>query len=210
MTERYYFTFLRHGESVGNAEGLHQGQSDFPLTLKGQEQASALAERWVTARVCFDLIISSPLPRARQTAEIIAEALDVPLEFDPIWMERSNGRLAGMRPEEAAQLFPRPGFINPYQAIGETGESQWEVYLRAGKAVQSLLRRPLGRYLIVSHGVFLNMTFYAILGIIPQANYQGPHFRFRNISFAEVTYNPVDHYWRVEKLNDREHWKEGG
>ena len=72
---RYHFTLLRHGESVGNAEGKHQGQSDFPLTEKGEAQARALAERWLNEKKGFDLIISSPLSRAHGTAEILADAL---------------------------------------------------------------------------------------------------------------------------------------
>ena len=205
-SHKYEITFLRHGESVGNAEGYHQGQSDFPLTDRGRAQARALAERWLREEVTFHQMISSPLARARGTAEILAEALELPLEYDPIWMERDNGLLAGLRPEEAAVLHPRPSFIHPFLPIGETGESQWELYLRAGRAVQSLLGRGPGRYLVVSHGGILNMVLYSILGIVPQANFQGAHFRFQNTAFAVLSYNPTEHYWLMERLNDRLHW----
>ncbi|MCK4900214.1 MAG: histidine phosphatase family protein [Anaerolineales bacterium] len=202
----YAITLLRHGQSVGNAEGYRQGQSDFPLTETGIAQAHSLAEHWLTESRTFDLVISSPLARARQTAEIITATLELPLEFDPLWMERDNGRLAGLKAEEADQHFPRPDFIHPYQPIGETGESQWELYLRAGRAVQSLLRRPAGNYLVVSHGGILNMVMYAMLGIVPQANFQGARFRFRNAAFTTLTYNPLENTWVLEGVNDREHW----
>ena len=65
----YHITFLRHGESVGNAEDRFQGQADFPLTEKGRLQAQALARRWQDEGVSFDHCIASPLVRARQTAE---------------------------------------------------------------------------------------------------------------------------------------------
>ncbi len=73
MAERESFDiiFLRHGESVGNAESRWQGQADYPLTDKGRQQAQALAERWLTEKRAFDYIISSPLSRASETAEII-------------------------------------------------------------------------------------------------------------------------------------------
>lgn len=204
----YYIILLRHGESVGNAEGYHQGQADFPLNEKGRLQANALASRWQNDQVIFDLITSSSLERARETAQIIADTLKVRLELDELWMERNNGVLAGLRPEEASRKHPRPSFIYPYQSIGEVGESQWELYLRAGRAVQSIFRHPPGRYLIVSHGGILNMVLYAILGIAPHANFQGPRFRFRNAAFATLTYDPAGHKWSLLGLNDRIHWPE--
>jgi 2,3-bisphosphoglycerate-dependent phosphoglycerate mutase len=198
---------LRHGQSVGNAEGYYQGQSDFPLNDTGIQQAQALARRWQVEGVAFDQIISSPLARAHQTALILAETLGGKVELEPDWMERNNGRLAGMRPEQAAELYPRPAFMHPYHPIGETGESQMELYLRAGRAVNALLRRPPGRILVVSHGGILNMVMYAILGIALQANFHGPRFRFRNTAFARLTYHPAQHIWHLETLNDRAHWK---
>jgi broad specificity phosphatase PhoE len=205
---RYHLIFLRHGESVGNAEEKHQGQSEFPLTEKGEAQVRALAERWLNEKMIFDLIISSPLSRARGTAQILADTLHIPLKFNPLWMERNNGVLAGLRHEDASLMYPQPPFINPYQPVGHTGESQWELYMRAGKAVQDLLHQPPGTYLVVSHGAILNMALYAILGITPQPNFYGPRFRFGNTAFATLSYNPAEHKWYVHGINDRQHWLE--
>jgi broad specificity phosphatase PhoE len=47
---------------------------------------------------------------------------------------------------------------------------------------------------------------YVILGIIPQANFYGPRFRFHNAAFASLTYDPSRHVWSLESLNDRTHW----
>lgn len=197
---------LRHGESVGNAEGYHQGQFDFPLTDNGRRQARALGRRWRREGLRFDAVITSPLLRARETADIIASLLEAPLEIDEDWMERDNGLLSGLRPEESAQVVPRPAFIHPYQAIGQTGESQWELYLRAGRALQRLLLHPQGCYLVISHGGILNMAMYAILGIPVQANFTGPRFRFGNTAFATFSYHPAEHKWTLHGLNDRSHW----
>src|SRR5512136_1410620 len=92
----FYITLLRHGESVGNAEARWQGQSDFPLTDVGRAQARALAERWQREQAKFDFLITSPLTRARETAEIIASALNIPVEYDPLWLERDNGEFSGL------------------------------------------------------------------------------------------------------------------
>ncbi len=72
----YHFVFVRHGESIGNAQSRWQGQSDYALTDKGRAQARALAERWKAEGVKFDLILASPLIRAKETAEIIASAVE--------------------------------------------------------------------------------------------------------------------------------------
>jgi len=106
----FYISFLRHGESVGNAEARWQGQSDFPLTDTGRAQARALAERWKRENQSFDLAIASPLLRAKETAEIIASALNLPIEFDPLWLERDNGEFSGLTAEEVRQNFQRPPF----------------------------------------------------------------------------------------------------
>lgn len=201
----FHITLLRHGESVGNAENYHQGQFDFELTEKGCAQAQALAQRWLEEGVTFEAILSSPLARARQTAELIAQALSLPVEFEADWAERDNGVLAGLKFTEAAHLHPQPNFMNPFDPLGISGEGDWELYLRAGRAVLNLLRRPPGRYLVVSHGGILNKVLYAMLGIVPQANFQGVHFRFDNTGFAVVEYDPSTHTWLLERLNDRQH-----
>ena len=193
----HHIVFLRHGESVGNAEDRFQGQADFPLTEKGRAQAKALVERWRAEGVTFDRCISSPLLRAAQTAEIVTQALNVPLEFDPDWMEINNGLLAGLSDEEAAKIAPRPDFMTPYTRFGKTGESRWELYLRAGKAIQGILDRQPRRYLIVAHGGVLNMAMYVMLNISPQADFSGPRFMFHNTTFAVFSYEPVHHNWRV-------------
>ena len=113
----YHFVFLRHGESVGNVESRWQGQSDYPLTDRGLAQAQALAKRWQEEKAKFDLVITSPLIRAKNTAEIVASALDVKVEADPLWMERNLGEITGLTMEEI-QLRPRPTFVTPYDTIG--------------------------------------------------------------------------------------------
>jgi 2,3-bisphosphoglycerate-dependent phosphoglycerate mutase len=204
----YLITFLRHGESVGNAEDRYQGHADFPLTKKGRAQARELANRWRAEGMTFDRCIASPLLRACQTAEIISKALEIPMELDPDWMEIDNGLIAGLTPEQAMQVSPPPDFMTPYTHYGKTGESRWEVFLRAGRAVQHILDRQPGRFLVAAHGGILNMALYAVLGIPVQADSAGPRFMFHNTTFATLTYEPERHTWRMLNFDDRRHWKE--
>ena len=122
------FVFLRHGQSTGNADKRHQGQADFPLTDVGILQAEHLASAWSDRVIQFDLVISSPQTRAKQTAKIITDAINTKIEFDPIWMERDNGELAGLLHEEALVSHPPPNFIPLHQPIASTGESQWSCF----------------------------------------------------------------------------------
>ncbi|GAB4503841.1 MAG: histidine phosphatase family protein [Anaerolineales bacterium] len=200
--------FLRHGESIGNAEGRWQGQFDYPLTDKGRAQARALADRWLAEKRTFDTILASTLGRARETADILAAALGGVVEYDRLWMERNIGILAGLTDAEVRQHFPEPDFVTPFDAVGLDGEGDWELYLRAGRALHSLLRRRPGRYLVVSHGGLLNQVLHAIVGITPQANSSGLHFHFHNGAFAHLLYYPDVHRWHINSLNDCRHWTE--
>lgn len=202
----FLITLLRHGESVGNAESRWQGQANFPLTDRGREQVLALAARWKREKVTFDHVISSPLTRAKQTAEIIANILGATIEFDPLWLERDNGEFAGLTVHEVRQNFKAPAFTTPYDPVGIDGEGDWELFLRAGQALHALIKREPARYLIVSHGGLLNQFMHAVVGVAPQANNAGARFHFENSAFAQLHYHPYHHRWAVDKLNDHAHW----
>ena len=134
----FHFVFFRHGESIGNVESRWQGQADYPLTEKGRAQVRSLAERWKSEGVKFDLAVTSTLIRAKETAEIVASALNVKVEYDPIWMERHIGEMEGLTAEEV-RTKPRPPYTTPYDPIGGVGEGDWALYLRAGQALHGSL-----------------------------------------------------------------------
>jgi 2,3-bisphosphoglycerate-dependent phosphoglycerate mutase len=163
----HQITFLRHGQSIANHEGIVQGHLDYPLSELGRQQADALASAWAREARRYDLILSSPLQRARQTAAILASRLPAPIELDPAWKERYLGNAQGTAIaaflEASRQSPPRP----PFAAAYGDGEGTWELYLRAAAAVQRLVRRSPGRYLVVSHGGILNAALRAILGLAP-------------------------------------------
>lgn len=80
---------VRHGQTAVNAEGRLQGRIDAELTATGEAQAAACAA--VLARVAPSRIISSPLRRARQTADAIAGASGAPIQVDERWTELDYG-----------------------------------------------------------------------------------------------------------------------
>ena len=198
------FTFLRHAESQGNALGYLQGRTDVPLSEKGAEQVRRLAETWRGQAISFDRIFSSSLKRAVLTAEIIASILGGKVEIDPNWSERYFGEYEGRLLDDLRQQ--NVDFNQPYDLVGESGESQVDVYLRALAGVQKLVRLPAGRYLIVSHGSFLSKVLYAILGITPQGHYNSPRVNFRNLMYLHLTYNAARRQWTLYNFTCPELW----
>lgn len=199
----FHITFVRHGESIGNAENRLQGMADYPLSDAGRAQASKLAERWRKQGIGFDHIIASPLVRAFETAQILAGGQ--PVEPEPLWVERDMGERTGLTMDEIRARFDEKEFISLYHPRGQGAESDWALFLRAGQALHKILQRPPARYLVVAHGAILNQTMYTILGIMPQPNFQGPRFMFGNTAVSYFRYYPDSHRWRVLMIGDTSH-----
>jgi broad specificity phosphatase PhoE len=91
---------VRHGRTAANADGRLIGRRDVPLDPLGRRQAVAVAEflaRWDRP---IGRIVSSPLARARETAEPIVDAVGVPLDVDERWIELDYGELDGLTSDE--------------------------------------------------------------------------------------------------------------
>jgi broad specificity phosphatase PhoE len=201
----YTFTFLRHGESEGNVRALFQGQRDYPLTPRGREQARALGAYWAANGQTFDGVIASPLSRTLDTAKLVTAPLTLPITTDEIWMERDFGIHSDDNYETYYQRGLGPAMNHPYLPFGKTGESLFETFIRGASAINSLLKRPPGHYLVVSHGEFLNAVLHVVLGIPPQANGNGMRFIFRNTGYAQIRYDTSEHIWHVKTLNQAPH-----
>ena len=206
MADLHDFVFLRHAESEGNALDYLQGQVDSPLTEKGKAQSRMLAERWKTLGESFDRLICSPLLRARQTADPISSLLGVPVEIEPLLAERCFGILDGQPFEEIRHMQPPVDFSAPYASVGETGESQMDLYLRASQVLQKLVRLPEGRTLVVSHGAILGKLMFAVLGITPQGHGRSPVFRFRNLSYVHLAFEASKLRWSWLSFTSPEQW----
>ena len=95
---------IRHGETSANAEGRLQGHLDISMSERGRRQSEQLAER--LSRLSFDAIYSSPLKRARETADIIADRNGLTPVDRPALMERDVGDLAGLTRAEIIERHP--------------------------------------------------------------------------------------------------------
>jgi len=195
MENKIQVTLLRHGRSRADDEKVHEGRYDSTLTEIGRAQARVRAQEFLSGMTHFDCIVSSTLRRAHETATIIGELLGVSVETDPDWMELDNGPLAGLSREVALERFPKPIFRNPYEPFCGTGESDWEIFCRGARAVEKIIRRGAGNYLVVAHGGILNSAIRTIIGARPFSNQQGIAFGFGDTGYARFEYYPSKHLW---------------
>lgn len=199
MPDTHEIYFLRHGETAANLAGRLQGQTNTPLTERGRRQARWLASRWLKTGVRFDAVISSPQTRAQETAQILHAALGVPspIETEPLLVERSFGILEGEQMADIAARQPAVDYFHPYAAFEGTGETQTDLYVRALLAVQKVVQRPPGCYLVVSHGAYLTRVFFAILGISPVGHQTSLTFRLENTGYLHALYEHARKRWTV-------------
>jgi 2,3-bisphosphoglycerate-dependent phosphoglycerate mutase len=188
-------TLLRHGRSRADDEGVHEGRYDSPLTKAGREQVHRREQDFLQRRFQFDLIIASTLQRANETARIIGSTLGIPVEDEPDWMEWDNGPLAGLPFDVAEERYPKPEFRTPYTPMAGSGESGWDIYSRAARAVQKLVQRGPGSYLVVAHGGILNTALQTMMGAIPMVNQQGFAIAFGDTGYVRLDYYPGEHRW---------------
>lgn len=130
MAFEYPFYFLRHGETTWNAIGRTQGQLDAPLSDRGREQAAAAAK--ILAHQPVKRIVSSPLSRARDTAEAAAETTGAPVSFDPDLMEFNAGEIQGeYRGEDVREYFQKRWNPPGGEAFDDFAARAWGAMARA-------------------------------------------------------------------------------
>jgi probable phosphoglycerate mutase len=156
------FWFLRHGETDWNAQGISQGNVDIPLNATGIAQARAAAQKLRNRGIAT--IVSSPLSRARVTAEFVGEALDLPIETDPDLREVAFGVQEG---QKMSGWFS--GWIAG-SATPEGAESFATLQRRAVAAANRALAQPPA-VLVVAHGALFR-SLRSAMGIEPNMRMQ--------------------------------------
>lgn len=198
---------VRHGETEWNAVRRIQGQSDSPLTAKGEQQA-----HWVGKRMSHEGIthvITSDLGRARHTAQIIADACGCDVVLDARLRELHMGILE----ERLIDSLTQPEEQWRKQMIDGTaearipqGESMGELGKRMRAALDNCLMLPPGsKPLIVSHGIALGCLINTVLGLPPYAERR---LRLRNCSLSRLDHQQspwLASGWIVETTGDVSH-----
>jgi broad specificity phosphatase PhoE len=137
---------VRHGQSTWNALGKWQGRADPPLSPLGQQQAASAA-----ARIgIVDAVIASPLVRARQTAEIIAEGIGVgPVDTDDRLIETDAGDWTGLTFHEIRTGWP--GWLDQHK-WPDNFEKEIDIVARMAEALIDIAaRHPDASVVAVTH-----------------------------------------------------------
>jgi probable phosphoglycerate mutase len=158
---------IRHGETEWNRDRRFQGHGDSPLTTKGRTQTEALGKR--LAATAFDMLLSSDLGRALETAAIIARHTGHKVQTDPRLRERHYGILEGLditaiRRDHAAVygslITEDPDFIIPQ---GQSHRQHARINIDFLESWREA--NPGKTAAIVSHGGFLDNVFRYIAGL---------------------------------------------
>lgn len=177
---------IRHGQTDWNRKLKLQGSSDIPLNDTGRSQARAAVD--LLAGQQWDAVVSSPLSRARETAQIIAGGLGLDLgpSYD-LLVERAYGEAEGATAEIIAARWPDhryPGLESPESVID-----------RGTRALEQIAADFGGtRTIIVCHGTLIRSTLQHLAGRIVDQILNG----------AISTLERGDNAWRVLTVNGQE------
>lgn len=164
MTSIY---LIRHGQTAWNKEEIFRGRTDVPLDQTGLRQAELAAEYFKGTEI--HAIYSSPLARARQTAEKIAQLHSMKVKPLEGIIDMSFGNWEGHPHDEIKTMDPetyRQWRDEPHRARLPGGESLDEVRVRAMAAVEEVIQSNSGKTLVlVSHRVVNKVLICGILGI---------------------------------------------
>lgn len=181
---------IRHGETDWNREGRIQGSADIPMNATGKEQAEKCAT--YLAQSNWDVIISSPLTRAKETALIINKKLQLPFIEMAAFKERDFGDAEGMTSEEREAMFPDREFPNQ--------ESRESLTARVMEGIQKLHEMyPSGKVLLVAHGGVIN----AILATISNGDIGSGKTRLSHACISNIYYDQDK--WMIKNYNQTTH-----
>jgi probable phosphoglycerate mutase len=160
----------RHGQNEDNANGILNGHRDMPLTVLGEKQAHELADGIKKVGITFDFVYTSPLLRAKRTAEVVSEVLGLqnPTVLDSL-IERNFGTMTG-KPIDQIESLCAPNIVKTatitYFLSPPEAESFPELLKRATSTLEYIRKNhPSGIVLLVTHGDIGKMLYTAHYGL---------------------------------------------
>lgn len=202
--------FVRHGQTHGNVEGRWQGWTDTPLNELGKRQAELVANRLSERPGQIHAVYSSPLSRAYQTAQAIADKLSLPVRLVTNLREFHFGVIEGMTTAEVAVQYPE--LLARWRDPGDLtfaypqGESKVDFMARITEVLETIIARHPGEtVVVVSHGGALRAM---LSHFFPEEQATWQRFSAGNCSVTVLNMN--GHGPQLVKVDDQEHLKELG
>ena len=170
---------VRHGETEWNRRGKIQGQADIPLNEKGEDLAFLTGQKMKD--IPFKRIYTSPLSRARRTAELISGQRGLPLMEDSRLLEISYGNREG----QLLALIHRLPFLRLHRYVSRPaayvppkgGETYDDLRKRCREFLEQELKpleEQMDHVLVCGHGALIREMVCIIDGIAPDAFWKGP------------------------------------
>ncbi|MBK9529813.1 MAG: histidine phosphatase family protein [Acidobacteria bacterium] len=206
MPPATHLYLIRHGQSAGNAEGRFGGHGPTPLSDLGVKQAERTAK--ALAKEGINVIYSSDLIRAVQTAEPLAKLLDVPINTSEAFRERNVGVLQGLTFDESRQNYPQDYYALINRNINHVitdGESYRQLLRRITGELRIILRtHQREKVAIFSHtGAICYLTLF-LLGAIHRGTKTTPWIITSNCGINHFEFRGPRNV-RVLALNDTRH-----
>ena len=142
-----FFYFVRHGESLWNAQNKICGSTDIDLTEKGYAQAEETGRQIMEQGLKIDRIISSPLLRAWHTAETISKMTGIPAVKEERLIEQAFGKYEGTPRDSEEFRTAKMRFIDSYDG----GESMFHAVHRIYSLLDEITSQEDTVYLIAAH-----------------------------------------------------------
>ena len=209
-------TFVRHGESTGNAERRLQGHADFELNDVGRAQARALHDRFKREDFQPTHLYSSPLKRTAETAEIVSASWPLAISYWNDLGEQDVGVFSGLTWPEISSRYP--DVAEEFEKsrnwdLVEGAETLAQRRSRGGRVVESLLGRHGNddQLVVFTHGGILQFMIAKLLGTgrtwgVGAQNTGIFEFSFEPESWSkdgDTLNDPV--FWRITRFNDASH-----
>lgn len=180
---------IRHGQTDWNLLGKYQGREDIPLNREGEREAEAVG-RYLSG-FCWAAILTSPLVRARRTAQIIGRSCGLAPKEDADFIERDFGEASGMTFAQQRTAYPDGNIPGR--------ETDAAMAVRTARAFDRILRGYPGKnILVVSHGAAINF----MLRQLSKGAVRLEDMRVNNLCYNLAEHDGKD--WHVTQINARE------
>lgn len=194
-------TLLRHGQTPWNQDGRWQGHAVVPLNENGRSQAHIAGQYLANVQFDVDVIYSSDLPRASETAQIIASYLKHPINYDRRLREMDAGQWQGLTVDQIKAWDPE-GFefmmSDPANNQRPDGESYLDQEIRAFDAVRDLLDKyPDKHIMIVTHEETIASVLRAAVNMEIPLSCLVPGSYIPNTSLTEIEYDVDAQKWNA-------------